>query len=403
MLDRRSAERSGADRDETAPRSAPGRTSRVQAEAADDDIGAAEPMFAGGAAWEDIAPEEGEQMALGLAPSPSPDEGGDLEADDFLDEDLEAAGEDAEGEDGASDGAPEAGAAAAKRKPRRAVPSSAYATSHGKEMRNYRYRPGTRVTNTVSTAGGVTSEEEGDFGAPNEYKPSKVPRRYASQLLNTVSVDIGTVVGGKAPRYANGWALVFHKSFIERGRGKRVKVDTGDHTGWIRVRQLASSAARALARHQTQVRRELSRGKGSGHQAKVKGSPQTFSIQNEQMLTDEDAKSFFEFRIQGGSDSTPLGNYTLRPARYGDVIIGVWNPPGSGASGKRFGGSGGIRAFFPLNTSFRLADTGAMQIADTTGTGTSTWRYVRAQLNGETIYCWLLQSWRTPKGSGQNF
>jgi hypothetical protein len=44
-----------------------------------------------------------------------------------------------------------------------------------------------------------------------------------------------------------------------------------------------------------------------------------------------------------------------------------------------------------------------MQITDTTGRGTSTWRYVRAPLNGEQIFCWLLQSWRTPNGNGSNF
>jgi hypothetical protein len=145
------------------------------------------------------------------------------------------------------------------------------------------------------------------------------------------------------------------------------------------------------------VRHELAHGKGSGHKAKVKGHLHEFHLRKPETITDD------SFIVQGGGDETSIGNYTHRPERYGDVIIGVWNPPGSGAHGKRFGGSGGIRAFFPLTQKFHVTEVAPMHVHDVSGNHSSTWRYIAARLNHDTVYCWVLQSWTSPSGHGQNF
>lgn len=112
---------------------------------------------------------------------------------------------------------------------------------------------------------------------------------------------------------------------------------------------------------------------------------------------------YYNFRVRGGKETTSLGNYTHNPRLYGDIVVGTWNPAGSGAGGKRFVGSGGIRAFLPLTAQFKLTTVPAVTVPDASNRATSIWRYVQATLKGETIYCWLLQSWTTPKGSGHNF
>lgn len=414
MFDLRSTDRRGATRDEET-RAAPGRSTRVQAEYDDDPV-AAEPMFPGEASWEDIDPDEGEHMLRDLAPSPGPDDTSEGSAGpDALDgaaegsdhapgasddgDDLEAPAAEAaaDNDELAPANAPIGGGSSSKSAagPGK-VPGSPYATSHRKEMRNYRFKPGTRITNTVP------GDEGGTFGPPNTYHPEAVLDRYRDFLLRTVSVDIGTVVGGKPPRYLDGWVLVFHK-YVPKGKRKFGKLDTGDHTGWIRVRQLASSAIKSLSAYQDKVRRTLTSGKGSGHAAQVTGGPRKLHPVNHDIIANPRSARYFAFTVLGGSDDTNLGNYTLRPERYGNVIVGVWNPPGSGAGGQRFGGSGGIRAFLPLETRFLLARTAPIEIADRSGQATSTWHYVRARVNNERIFCWVLQSWRTPEGSGSNF
>jgi hypothetical protein len=166
----------------------------------------------------------------------------------------------------------------------------------------------------------------------------------------------------------------------------------------------------AVAKVQTRVRAELGKkgSRGSGHVAPIKPKSELaskkntfeFDVQNEQSLYGDTT-----FKILGGGGDTPLGNYTLKPKNYGNAIVGVWNPPGSGSGGARFDGSGGIRAFLPVkNTKFQICDVAPMTIKDETGKGTSEWYYVTTRLNGESIYCWLLQSWKTPDGNvGQNF
>lgn len=125
------------------------------------------------------------------------------------------------------------------------------------------------------------------------------------------------------------------------------------------------------------------------------------------------------FRIKGGSvddngdpTSTPCGNYTLNPARYGQNIVGVWNPPGStGSNGKPNAGSGGVRVFIPIGKHLELCDVPAIGIDNfdkAVGNGTSTWVYVSCILDGERIYCWVLRRWMfTTTGfadrSGANF
>lgn len=333
-----------------------------------------------------IATDEGEQLLAAMRPSPERTDDGDHEEPELEAREADA---DVDGEAELDDGGGKdvtAPRVAEKRRSGHRVPTSRYATEHGKVMRNFRFKSGTRVSNTVG----------GDFGAPNSYKPSKV-ERFKHEILHTVSVDIGTVVGGKKPKFLSGWVLVFHKTYVRR-HGDDIKVDTGDHTGWIKVSQLGAHGRASVAKHQRKLRRRLAHGAGAGHRARIKGKPHTFDIKNNAMLDSDKV-----FRIKGGSGSTPLGNYTHRPDRYGDVIIGTWNPPGSGAGGARFGGSGGIRAFLPLTQQFYLCDVAPMHVTDTTGTGTSTWRYVRANVNHERIYCWVLQRWSTRTGSGQNF
>jgi hypothetical protein len=306
---------------------------------------------------------------------------------------MAAAIEAAPGIAGADEEPAELPAVTAKRSPGPppAEARSAYATRHDKVMRNYRFKTGTLITNTTDT----------------EYRPNrsskelrKLPGNERRTLLNTISVDIGTVIGGsKRDGYASGWVLVFKSTHIKRG-GKKVKVPSGDHTGWIRVNRLAGDARKALAAHQRVVRRRLRQGKGAGHAAPLETKKRRFAVENRTTLWRDTA-----FMIQGGGGDTPLGNYTHRPGRYGDVIIGVWNPPGSGSAAGRFSGSGGIRAFFPLDQEFQLAkDAGAIEIQDTSGRGRSHWRYIGAELNGETIYCWLLERWQTRHGDkGHNF
>jgi hypothetical protein len=307
---------------------------------------------------EQISREDGERMLAGIEAMPKAEAGFETEAETEAETEVEAA---------------KAGA-------HHGVPHSAYATAHRKEMRNYHFRAGTTITNTAGT----------DFGAPNTYAPDKVEGTAADKrtVLHTISVDISTVV--------NGWVLVFHKTHVTHGH-HTASLYSGDHTGWIRVRQLPEHARHAIAAFQHAERRRLAHGKGSGHRAPTTGARRTFDITRPETLTDD------SFLVRGGGDTTSIGNYTHRPARYGDVIIGVWNPPGSGADGKRFGGSGGIRAFFPLDQKFHLTDVAPMHVADVTGTGTSTWRYLAATVGHDWVYCWVLERWHGPSGSGHNF
>ncbi|HEY5935609.1 MAG TPA: hypothetical protein VIU61_13260 [Kofleriaceae bacterium] len=345
-----------------------------------------------GAQWEELSPARGEQMLAGLAPAP-----GAPDLDEDSDEDAEVR-DDRDAADEAESSEPTASAA---RRPR--VPGSAFATQHNKVMRNFAFRPGTTITNT-------TADADGDFGGPNtdpnELDDVKSRGRERKTLLKTVSVDISTVVGGKrANQFRDGWVLTFHKTQIKRGK-KRVRADSGDHTGWIRVGDLSSRGIAAVAKYQQKMRKELGRGKGSGHKAKVRGPAKTIAPTNPASINGNAPRpaDYFKFKVRGGSAETSLGNYTVNPKRYGSgVIIGVWNPPGSGADGKRFGGSGGVRAFVPIGTEIRLAATRALTIPDVTGTATATWRYVRVVLDNQPVYCWLLESWQTPKGSGSNF
>jgi hypothetical protein len=385
MLDTRVRDREAPIRDERTDL-VPGRATRVQAETDD------KAELFDGAQWEELPAARGEQMLASLAPTPTADESSD---------------EDAEVSDGRGDRdteAPEPTASASRR--RRKVPESAYATRHNKVMRNFAFRPGTTITNTAATAGG-----DGDFGAPNtdpnELDDVKSRGKERETLLETVSVDISTVVGGKpGNQYRDGWVLTFHKTQIKRGT-KRVRADSGDHTGWIRVGDLSSRGIAAVARYQKKMRKELSRGKGSGHRAKVRGPAKTIAPVNPTSINGNGSPrpaDYFKFKVRGGSAETSVGNYTVNPKRYGsNIIIGVWNPPGSGADGERFGGSGGVRAFVPLGKEIRLAATNALTIPDVTGTATATWRYVRVVLEGQPVFCWLLESWTTPKGGGSNF
>lgn len=371
-----------------------------------------------------IPTEAGVEMLAAMQSSPT------IEADDLdeeLDDESAAVGmevdEDAAEPDEGRSAKPVATAAKSRKKK---IPSSAYATEHGKEMRNFKFIGTPTVTNTFGMG----------FGGPNTYDVDPRPideqikalkdqlaaattmkerkalqqallerkneKKYGPKIRNMVSVDIGTVVGGKAPKFLEGWALVFHKTYV-KVRGKNIRLNSHDHTGWIRVEKLVPRGRKAVAKFQKRLRAELRnpKKKGSGHVAKVKGGALTFDVQGAETIRDDQA-----FRIAGGSASTPLGNYTHNPDRYGDVIIGVWNPPGSGADGKRFSGSGGVRAFLKKadDQTFHLCKVAPMIIRDITGKGTSTWRYVRAEVNNEQVFCWVLEKWKTPKGkTGQNF
>jgi hypothetical protein len=409
------------------------------------------PLFDGDAQWEEIGPDEGERMVESIEPAPgdAADEAADETAHEGPGEAASEAAEDSAAEPGAHEtaageaeaapstaadpaaaaiedhapdsaarrsageattsGAPApiaetARAAGRTRRRKPSVPSSAYATSHRKNLQNYRFRAGTRVTNTGSTAGGVEDVERGDFGAPNEYSPGKVPKKYRGTLLKTVSVDIGTLVGGsKRTRYRSGWVLVFHRGVIRNGRRSATPY-SGDHTGWIQVKQLPDRARAKIVASETALRPKLRRGKGSGHAADATGDRRGFAFSNPDMLFNKKkSPTYYDFRIQGGKETTSLGNYTHHPSLYGDIVVGTWNPPGSGAGGKRFDGSGGIRAFLPLTAQFKLTTVPALTVPDASNRATSVWRYIQATVKGETIYCWLLQSWTTPAGSGHNF
>jgi hypothetical protein len=328
-----------------------------------------------------ITREDGERMVAGMEAVPRIEAEAEAEAETGIGSEAEAEAE-AEPEtapEARTKAESEAHAKQAGHHHHHGVPHSAYATEHRKLMRNYRYEAGALIENLAGE----------DFGAPNTYKPDAVPHAYQAKILHTVSVDISTVVGG--------WVLVFHKTYAKLPGHKTKKVLSGDHTGWIRIHQLPKSAQHAIAHVQHRLRHELAHGKGSGHKAKVKGHLHEFHLRKPETITDD------SFLVRGGGDETSIGNYTHRPSRYGDVIIGVWNPPGSGAHGKRFGGSGGIRAFFPLTQKFHVTEVAPMHVHDVTGNHSSTWRYIAARLNHDTIYCWVLQSWTSPSGDGQNF
>jgi hypothetical protein len=460
MYDRKQPERARIARDDH-PHPMPGRSPLVQPQASGAPGGmlpstvadvahpaTSPPLFDGDAEWEDIRPDEGERMLESIEPAPAEDSG--ETADELADEPPGDAVAEAAGDSAADPGAheaaareadgvprtaadPEAAAAAdrapggaarssvseaasrgapgdqtvraagRKRRKKPGVPSSAYATSHRKNMKNYRFRSGTRITNTVSTAGGVEDVRRGDFGAPNEYHPEKVPRKDRGTLLKTVSVDIGTVVGGsKRTRYRSGWVLVFHRGVIRSGRSSTTPY-SGDHTGWIQVKQLPDGARNTIAASEDALRPKLRRGKGSGHAADATGDLRGFSFSNIDMLFNKKSPMYYNFLVQGSKETTRLGNYTHHSRLYGDIVVGTWNPPGSGSGGKRFGGSGGIRAFLPLTAQFKLTTVPALTVPDASNRATSVWRYVQATVKGETIYCWLLQSWTTPSGNGHNF
>ena len=381
-----------------------------------------------------ISSTEGTQMIAAIQPSPMiENEEAELE-DEEHDDETAAIGREQHANDAQADAPPAendgegtsvATAAAAKRKPsaKSKVPSSKYATAHGKEMKNFTFKSDAKITNLAGL----------DFGAPDTFDTTpldqqlsywkgklaaatttkerkriqtiigdiKRQEKFGPAIRNTVSVDLGTAVGfrpGKRGKPPQGFVLAFHKTFIKRG-GKTIRLDSNDHTGWIPIAKLGERGQKAGTKVEKKLTETLAKGKGSGHRAPLKDrKPHTFAGANAAVIAGDDA-----FRIKGGSASTPLGNYTVNSERYGDVIIGVWNPPGSGAGGKRFSGSGGIRAFFPLDQKFFLCDVGGMTVEDTKGTSTSTWRYVYARIQNEPVYCWLLQNWTTPQGSGHNF
>jgi hypothetical protein len=379
---------------------APGRASRVDEEQA------------GGAHWEDlVAPDweelssaEGEHVLQSIHASPSvsedeehDDDGAELETE--AEHEPEADAEETEAEGGvvhakaAVSAAPVTAAkvsAKAAKKHKHHIAHSAYITSHSKAMRNFHYKPSAEITNTQSE----------HYGAPNTYGTNHVPKAAKKLLLSTISVDIDTVVGAN-PK--TGVVLVFHKTHAKI-HGKTHTVPSGDRTGWVKVQQLPPKARNKIAHHQHGLRKKLAHGKGSGHRAKLKGKAHQFEITNPDTISAD----YGDFPIRGSSSDggTPLGAYTTGP-RYGtDVVVGVWNPPGSGDGHERFGGTGGIRAFLPAtdpNFRFRLTTVPHVTVWDKKGTHWSKWCYVEARLGGQQIYCWLLQSWTSPNGPGHNF
>lgn len=337
-----------------------------------------EPLFASGATWEEIEPDE-----LALSPEPP------AAADDAEPEAHEAPAERAAGsvepaaEPAAAAPATAAPVAAAARSQPKGVPGG-YAGEHRKEIRSYPFRgKGPTITNTVGES----------FGKPDRDEPKVADGK--------ISVDIATVVGGKASNnYQGGFVLVFHR------RGGPVTKDnpkrhSGDHTGWVKVAQLPKVAQREIAAFQTTQRKELRiERKAPGHRAALDGKTYTFQISNNRLLVDKADPGHVDFRIGGGKSSTPLANYTLNPPTYGDIIVGCWNPPGSGAGSTAFIGSGGIRAFLPLGTTLYGCAVADHVVTEQQDRGTAKFMYVRAKVNHEDVFMWVLRTWTYTRADG---
>jgi hypothetical protein len=272
------------------------------------------------------------------------------------------------------------------------------ADEHRKTVRDYVLPKELTVTDLARNARGLTNSRDGGAHADG-----------------MISVDIGTVVGSAKDGYKNAYVLVWKAS---KAKGPEIDPATnepdrnsGDPTGWVRIGKLPKKARADIAKAQAKKKKKLRTNK-AGAGAKAPTTGQTFKIApvnptsiTEQFIARGEGQSKLEaFRIKGGSvsengdpTSTPCGNYTINAARYGQNIVGVWNPPGStGSNGKANAGSGGIRVFIPVGKELELCDVAPIIIDnyDTTiGNGSSTWVYVTCRMAGERIYFWMLRSW----------
>ena len=300
--------------------------------------------------------------------------------------------------------APDAAAPAPAPAPAPEVPDGArgkYADSHRKTVRDYRIgKKKLTVSDLRGRGRGRVNERDGETQFADDQ----------------ISVDIGTVVGSRSANYKNAYVLVWHtrKGADDRkaadGKALNPKKRSADPTGWIKVGKLPKKARDEIAAFQNKERKAQTRGTGPGHKAATTSLTMTLAPVNPTGITEKfvprpaPQTPLEAFRIKGGGvdaetgtpSSTPCGNYTKND-RYGETIVGVWNPPGStGSNGVPNTGSGGIRVFVPIGTTLQICDVAPVQVANfdtAVGTGTSTWVYVTAKINREQLYFWILRSW----------
>jgi hypothetical protein len=363
------------------------------------ELAGAHPSAVGGEEWEDIAPHEI------LATPPSVDE---HDADAHEEAPTAALRAEAPAPDAnvqAADATTPAPGATPAPAPAPKFPTGAVgglANEHRKSIKDYPVKKHLTVTDLAGSVRGKTDE-----------------RTNATQFADgMISIDLSTVIGSRAGGYKNAYVLVWQdragrdQDQRKDANGKALNPDnkSADPTGWIKVGKLPKKARDDIKQFQDRDRKKRAKeGTAAGSPAKLLGTTVTVAPTNAHLITDKlvptNGKILEPFRIAGGGidpetgdpKSTPAGNYTHNPARYGDNIVGVWNPPGShGAGGGKNNGSGGIRVFVPLATQLQLCDVAPIVIpnSDTSaGTGQSYWVYVTARINHQQIYFWILHHW----------
>jgi hypothetical protein len=232
--------------------------------------------------------------------------------------------------------------------------------------------------------------------------PDPALRRDLSHLLNgrrKIAVDIGTVVDGHV--------------FVYDGRIR----------GWIRISDISKRARSSIRRKQNGLK--LNKGNGAGHRAPAAKTKPLLRVQPYGDPMEDSV--YHSFRASGARKQkdgtkgrnppagTPIGNYanSQHSQNYrSNVVVGTWNTPGAASrEGKKYPGSGGVRAFVPYDpqhatkcNTFRRCKVPA-QIARSTDETPELKRrawfvYGYTKLGGQRVYMWMLSKWIYTKDDG---
>lgn len=212
-------------------------------------------------------------------------------------------------------------------------------------------------------------------------------RHNLSHLLNgrrRIAVDIGTVVNGHV--------------FVYDGRIR----------GWIRISDIDKRARSSIRRKQNTLK--LNKGKGAGHRAPAAKNKPLLRVKPWGDVIDNNV--YEKFRIEGsrttGKIGTELGNYAdsehnrkYRP----NVAVGTWNTPGAESrKGKKYPGSGGVRAFVPYDPdlaakcqTFRRCKVPKQRVRSANETAEfqrhAWFVYGYTKFGGQRVYMWMLYRW----------
>lgn len=208
-------------------------------------------------------------------------------------------------------------------------------------------------------------------------------------------VDIGTVVGD--------YVLVFdHRKHPQVPQGR----------GWVKIADLhpgheSQLQIKELEHLRAKLKGEVNQGPGPGHSA-----PQDLSFNEGKpaKVNPHGALHKFpeDFLVRGGGSSkqgTYIGNYTTshHAKRVSPTtVVGTWNVPGTAAHGKRLVGSGGVRAYVPINTDFFVCARPQQAVSSDDGKCLAWWVYGYAMLQGEPVYMWLMNTWEKGSLKGGN-